>query len=170
MRGAEIECPGCARKLNVEQRHKVVPPPPSKTPPQSPKNPQPKVELDGVKPLGFWMVVSLLAAAFLAVFGGVYFGNRMAQKAPATWEYSFDFYTTPTFEQSRMDSADVELYDAVLNKDGNKGWEIVGFVPTHDGYHAVYKRPCAPVDNDEMQARFDRAEHDWQIALSKKRE
>ena len=110
----------------------------------------------------------LLLAVFLIVVGGVYFGNRISRKEPITWEYSFNFYTTPTFEQSRMDSADVELYEASMNKDGNNGWEIVGFVPAHDGYHAVFKRPCAPVDADEMQARFDRAEHDWHVALSKK--
>jgi hypothetical protein len=94
----------------------------------------------------------------LAVAAGVYLGNQMLPKESA-WEYKLESVSFPTFERGeRWQERDV--YEAFLDRHGNDGWEIIAVVPTKDGYHALYKRPCDRVSESYAKMRLDNAIND----------
>jgi DNA-directed RNA polymerase subunit RPC12/RpoP len=152
MIGMEIECPGCGKTVRVAAVQTGAPsPPPSAKPPE---NQIPKITSVPKQPSRIGRHSLVFLAGFLVVVSGVYVGNRMSRRAPTTWEYRIENVSFPTFNQDERPQQQ-RVYEAFLNWSGNDGWEVVGLVPTHDGYRALYKRPCEHVTDSFAKFRVD---------------
>lgn len=120
MRGMEVECPGCTKKVKAQSTQLPAPRPASHI------------------PSGFWRVATIFIAAFPLLVGGVYLGNRLSQPSLDGWTYLLDFSAAPNFSgEDRFKEA--EAYAEGMSAIGSNGWELVGFVPANDGSHALYR-------------------------------
>jgi hypothetical protein len=147
MRGTEVECPGCARKVIVQPPKRTAPPPQQTAPPHDiPKH----------GPTTFWNMVLL----FAVITGGVYCGERLFNEFHSVSQQSldvqYDYRIDVVDPEHTFFSAGRDLVEAEMNRyRGDDGWDLKAAVPAvrkgETQLVLIYSRLKAP-ESPELRA------------------